>query len=80
MNEHVKDLIAGAIGFALLISTVLTGILLFLYVRDGMSTPVPMLLLGSIIFFIITIFLTWRYQRVREWLLVDFLSWFVPPW
>jgi hypothetical protein len=78
MSEQLKEFIAGAIGMLLILSGGLVLILSFLFVRDGMSTPVPYLLFGTSIFFLATLALMWRYQRVRKWLVIHVLSWFFP--
>ncbi len=79
MTESFKNFLAGAVGIVLLFSFVLTTVLGFLYVRDGMTTALPALLIGSATVFFVTLILTWRFRRIREWLSTEILSWLLLP-
>ncbi len=79
MTESFKNFLAGAVGIVLLFSFVLTAVLGFLYVRDGMTTALPALLIGSATVLFITLILTWCFRRIREWLSTEIFSWLLLP-
>lgn len=78
MHKALKNFVALAVGVILIFSGALSVILGFLFVRDGMTTPVPILLGGSILVFLFTLILAWRYKRVREQTVTELIGSIIP--
>lgn len=78
MKKTLKNLLATAVGTILIFSGALSLILGFFYIRDGMTTSVPILLWGSIVVFIATLILAWRYKRVREETIAEVIGSIIP--
>ncbi len=65
-DENARDFFAGIVGFLVTGAALLTAILAYLYVRDGFSTEVPILLVVSALVTVLGALLYWKVPRMRK--------------